>query len=286
MPGAPDDDQGPEEREQFVVPRPPAEALDAAAAYLEGAGIVATRLIGRVERHDDALMVHHGRVTTRVHADPSDARGGAPRPGHEAAASALITIQRAGQAPLEETRRWLYSLGLLGTLLAWALAVYNRRNPDFLSPLVTIALFFVALLAVVVGLYVVDRSLERRSRSLVASIQDAMAGDPLAVLQREVDALERTSSAVNGLLFYCAAIIVEFLVFATLMSKGIRQAIDEAVTVEVMQWGFGIPIIPALLFAGGFYLAANQLHDKRMDLVRERFHANRSPALGGPTAAA
>ncbi len=251
-----DDAKRPGWQASFSTRRSPSQVLDAAEAYLHGAGVVATRLIGDVERRGDRVVARHGRVETNVQASATSD-------------GAQVDIHRHGTAPLQNTRRSLYALGLIGTLIAWGLAWFNQRAGN-ISPLVLVAFFFAALLSAVLVLYVVDRSLEVRSQGLVHGLEDAIRGDPLLVLQREVNALERTSAVVNGMLFYCIALIIEFIVFATLLSDGIRDAIDAATTLEVMRWGFGLPIVPAVLFAVAYFFIANGIHRTRMGLVERR----------------
>lgn len=257
-----------EEVEAFRLGGDPDTALDRAQVYLEGAGTVAPSLRGHLERHGDALVVHHGRVETRITARPGD--GGTH-----------LLVSRRGKVPLEDTRMLLFGIGIAGFVLAWALAWYNERATAFLSPLTTIVLFFAALIAAAVGLFIVDRSLERRSRSLMASLADAMAGPPLPVLEREVDALERTTAVANGLLFYGGSLIVEFLVFMVLRSDGVRQATDQALTLEVMQWGFGLPIVPAILFGVLYRAGIHRTHQRRLRDVARRWPD--TAGQGGPS---
>lgn len=257
----------PERVQAFSVDRPPGAALDAASVYLEGAGLVSPGLAGAIERDGDSLVVHHGRLRTRIEA----VREGA---------STTVHVTRTGRAPLEASRNWLYVMGLLGTLLAWGLAVYNDRSLDPFNPLVTLAIFFAALIAAVVVLYVVDRSMERRVRHLMGSLEDAVRGDPVLVLAREVAGLERQAALVNALLFYCAAIVVEFLVFAILLSDGVRAAIDEAATLRAMRTGFLIPVVPAALFGALYLTAIRRLHRTRLELVERR--AGRAGRGGRP----
>ncbi len=259
---APNDDEGPDWEQTFTVERSPHDALDAAEVYLNGAGIVAGRLQGKLERRGDSIVIHHGRVATEVSANPIQ---GAPT-------RTKVAVHRTGRVPLEDTRGWLGFLALAATVLGWGLAAYNRSNPGFLSPMVTISLFFAAILAVIVVLYVVDRSMERRSRSIVLSLEDAIRGDPLLVLRREVDALEKQMAVANGILFYALALVLEFVVFVTLLGNGV----SDAVTLEVMRWGFGIPIVPAVVFAGLYFLASNRLHQERFQLVERRYHDKRT----------
>ncbi len=264
---APNDDEGPEWEQTFTVERTPHDALDAAEVYLNGAGIVAGRLRGNLERSGDSLMVHHGRVSTRVSASPVEG----------AAARTRMAVHRTGSVPLEDTRGWLGFMALAATVLGWGLAAYNRNNPGFLSPLVTISLFFAAIFAVIIAVYVVDRSLERRSRGIVMSLEDAIRGDPFLVLRREVDALERQMTLANGILFYALSLALEFVVFTTLLGNGV----DDAVTLEVMRWGFTIPLLPAGAFAGLYYLVANRLHQQRFQLVERRYNHRGSAASIG-----
>ncbi len=264
---APNDDEGPDWEQTFTVERSPHDALDAAEVYLNGAGIVAGGLRGNLERSGDSLIVHHGRVATRVSATPVAGAAGRTR----------MAVHRTGSVPLEDTRGWLGFMALAATVLGWGLAAYNRRNPEFLSPMVTISLFFAAILAVIIAVYVVDRSMERRSRGLVMSLEDAIRGDPFLVLRREVDALEKQMSLANGLLFYALALAAEFVVFTTLLGYGV----DDAVTLEVMRWGFTLPILPAVLFGGLYFLVVNRLHQQRFQLVERRYnHRGRSVAAG------
>ncbi len=236
--------------QSFTVDRDPEAAIAAAEVYLHGAGAVNPSLQGRMERFGTELAVHHGRIRTTITAT-------------ETSAATRVEVRRMGQAPLEETRRWLYAVGLGGFLVALGLTLYNDRAAQALPPLATLAIFFLAVVLVLAVLFVADRSLERRSESIVMSIEDAMRGDPLAVLQREVDALERSSSLANGLIFYCAALLVEFLVFVIVLSDGIRDAIDEVAALNTLRFGLLIPIAPALLFAGIYFLWANRIHNDR-----------------------
>lgn len=252
----------------FEVPRSPSEALDAAAAYLEGAGRVAPGLEGRMERFGDRIAVHHGSVRTTVRAVPVEEHGGS-----------RVEVLRRGRAPLEDTRRWLVLLGLGGFLVAWALTVYNERAAQALPPLVTMAVFFLAVVAAIAVLFVADRSLERRSLSLMRSLEDAMRGDPVAVLRREVDALERSSAMAGGLLFYCAALLVEFLVFVVVLSDGVRQGIDEAAALGSMRFGFLIPVAPALAFGLASFWVLNRLHGRRLDELVAPAPARPVPAV-------
>ncbi len=246
---------GQEAHQRFVVEQSPQAALDRAHTYLEGAGTVATQLAGHVERRPKSLVARHGRVDTHVTASLE-------------AAGTVVEVRRHGEAPLENTRQWLIGAGIGGFLIAWALAVFNRRQEEFLDPLVTVTLFFVGMMALVVVLYFVDRSLERRSQSLILGLEDAVRGDPLLVLRREVDALERSSSVANAILFYFACLLVEFIVFAILWTEGIREAIDQVVTLQVMRTGFLLPVVPALAFGLIYRFAARRIHRDRFALVR------------------
>lgn len=255
----------PDLEQSYTVERRPHDALDAAEAYLEGAGTVAPGLRGRMERFGDRLAVHHGRIRTTVTA-------------REAPEGTRIDVHRAGEAPLEDTRRWVLALGLGGFVVAWALTFYNERAATALSPLVTLTLFFLGVVAILVVLFVADRSLERRSEALVLSLEEAMRRDPLTVLQREIDALEQSSALANGLIFYCAALLVEFLVFIIVLSDGVREGIDEAAALEALRFGFLIPIAPALLFAFLYWLVVNRAHKDRLALVERRL-ARRGKAV-------
>ncbi len=247
----------PQRSQDFLVPRGAHQVMDAAEVYLDGAGLVSTGLAGSMERQGDQIVVYHGRMTTRIEVQPDGA-------------ASQVRVRRSGQAPLAASRRILYVLGILSALLGWLLAYYNNR----LSPLLTAAVFFVAIVATVVVLYVVDRSLEKRSQSLMMSLEDAVRGDPWLVLRREVQALERTSSIVNALLFYCAGLVVEFLVFTLLLQNGI----DDAVTIAVMQPGFLYPAVPAALFGLAYWAASRRLHADRFRLVEERIGRTRPAA--------
>lgn len=247
----------PDLEQSYTVARSPHDCLDAAEAYLEGAGTVAPGLKGRMERYGDALAVHHGRIRTTVTA-------------RETAEGTRIDAQRSGEAPLEDTRRWVLALGLGGLVVAWALTFYNERAATALSPLVTLTLFFLGVVAILVVLFVADRSLERRSESIVLSLEEAMKGDPLLVLRREIDALERSSALANGLIFYCAALLLEFLIFVIVLSEGVREGIDEAAALEALRFGFLIPVAPALLFAFVNWWVANRTHRERLALVERR----------------
>ncbi len=242
--------------QSFTTHRGPHEALDAAQVYLEGAGTVAPKLQGQLERAGDALVVHYGRITTRIHA-------------HKHASGTRLDVVRRGRVPLEETRRWLFGLGLGGFFLGWGLAWYNSRAQDALPPLVTMTLFFLAIFGVIVMLYVIDRSLEKRSGSLVRSLKDAMQGDPLLVLQREVDGLERSSAIANAVLAYCVFLIVEFIAFA--VTLGVGTAVDRAVALQVMPASFGLPVVPAAIFGAVYFWLSNRQHRTRFELVERRF---------------
>ena len=239
----------PQWSQDFWTERPPHQVLDAAEVYLDGAGLVSSGLAGRIEREGDSLFVHHGRMTTRIEAT---GEGG----------GAAVRVRRSGKAPLQASRRALYFLGIAGAVVAWSLAYY--RNP--LSPLVTAAVFFVAILSTVVVLYYVDRSMERRSDGLMTALEDAVKGDPLWVLRREVVGLERVSSLVNALLFYCAGLVVEFIVFVILL----QNDVDDAVTLAVMKVGFLYPGPPAALFGLLYWVGSRRVHRERLRVVEER----------------
>ncbi len=239
----------------FHTDRDPHAALDAAQVYLEGAGVVAPPLQGHLERQGDALVVHYGRVTTHIRA-------------RKASGGSELEVARRGRGPLEETRRWVFGLGIGGFFLGWGLSWYNSRSQDALPPLVTMTLFFMGILGAIIGLYVIDRSLESRSQSLIGSLRDAMQGDPFLVLQREVDGLERSSSIANGILFYCAALVVEFIAFA--VTLGVGDAVDRAVATDLMPASFGLPIIPAVTFGLIWFAVTNRRHKERMALVERR----------------
>ncbi|HLF15923.1 MAG TPA: hypothetical protein VI796_00605, partial [Candidatus Thermoplasmatota archaeon] len=138
------------------------------------------------------------------------------------------------------------------------------HNP--LEPLVTAVVFFLAILTAVVVLYVVDRSLERRSEGLLTALEDAVRGDPFIVLRREVQELERASSLVNGMLAYCVGLLAEALVFVILL----RNGIDDATTLAVMRQGFLLPVVPAALFGLVYFFAARGIHRERLRVVEER----------------
>ncbi len=241
--------------QSFTTHRNPHDALDAAQVYLEGAGTVTPALQGSLERTGDALVVHHGRVTTRIRAT-------------EHASGTRLEVVRRGRVPLEDTRRWLFGLGIGGFLVGWGLAWYNSQAQDALPPLVTMTLFFVAIFAAIVMLYVIDRSLEKRSGSLVGSLKDAMQGDPLLVLRREVDGLERSSAIANGVLAYCVFLIIEFIAFS--VTLGVGTAFDRAVALELMPASFGLPVIPAVAFGALYFVYSNRKHNGRFDLVERR----------------
>ncbi len=241
--------------QSFTVDRDPEAAIGAAEEYLHGAGTISPSLQGRMERFGTKLAVHHGRIRTSINAT-------------ETSAATRIEVRRTGQAPLEETRRWLYAVGLGGFLVALGLTLYNERAASALPPLATITIFFIAVVLVLAVLFVADRSLERRSESIVMSIEDAIKGDPIQVLHREIDALERSSSLANGLIFYCAALLVEFLIFVIVLSDGIRQGIDEVAALNTLRFGLLIPIAPALLFAAIYFVWANRIHQDRFAGLR------------------
>lgn len=252
----PDDDRlDPDMAQSFTVDRDPDTAIEAAATYLHGAGAISPSLQGRMERFGTSLAVHHGRIRTSINATATSA-------------ATRVEVRRSGQAPLEETRRWLYAIGLGGFLIAVALTWYNEQAAEALPPLATVAVFFLAVVLVLAVLFVADRSLERRSESIIMSIEDAIKGDPMQVLQREVDALERSSSLANGLIFYCGALLLEFLVFIIVLSDGIREGINEAAALQTLRFGLLIPIAPALLFAGLYFVWVNRVHDDRFGQLR------------------
>ncbi len=239
----------------FRTRRTPAQALDAAEVYLEGAGIVATPLQGSMERSGNGLVVHHGRITTVINATRTDD-------------GSAVEVTRSGRAPFEDTRRWLFAIGIGGFLMGWGLAWWNSRAQEALPPLVTMTLFFLGLMAAIVLLFVVDRTLERRSASIVESLEDAINGDALLVLQREIDGLERSSSIANGAIFYCVSLFAEFIAFA--ITLGVGRAVDQANALEVMPASFGIPVIPAVAFGLIWFFSTNSIHAKRMQLVERR----------------
>jgi len=253
--------------QRFTVEAAPTAVLDRAQTYLEAAGSVSPALRGRLERFGDSLAVHHGRIRTTVSARATGQ-------------GARVEVFRVGRAPFEATRKWLYGVGLAGFLIAWALAVYNQRAEAALGPLVTITLFLLGLVALAVVLYVVDNSLERRSRSLVASVEDAVRGDPFLVLRSQIEALERSSSLVGALLFYFASLLAEFLVFVLLFSEGVAEGIDRAVTLGFMRAGFLLPLVPALLFGVGWFMVSRRMHRGRFEDVERRLR----PAARGPVA--
>lgn len=254
MPDDVHDDHEP--MQSFMTARGPHAALDAAEVYLEGAGVVATPLQGRLERTGDALVVHYGRITTRIRVE-------------ERAKGTAVDVARRGRVPLEDTRSWIFGLGVGGFLLGWGLAWYNSRAQSSLPPMVTMTLFFLGIFGAVLGLYFVDRSLERRSQSLVASLEDAMRGDPFLVLQREVDSLERTSAIANGVLAYCVCLVLEFIAFAIALDVG--TAVDRANSLNVMPASFGLPVVPAVLFGLVWFAVVNRRHRHRLALVERRF---------------
>lgn len=261
----PEDDVPLAQSRTFKSARSPAKVLDAAEVYLEGAGIVATPLQGRMERTGNGLVVHYGRITTTINARRTET-------GSE------VELVRSGRAPLEDTRRWLFAVGIGGFLLGWGLAWYNSRAQEALPPLVTMTLFFLGLMAFIVLLFVVDRSLEKRSTSIVDSLEDAVNGDALLVLQREIDGLERSSSIANGVIFYCVSLVAEFIAFA--ITFGVGTAVDKANALDVMPASFGIPVIPAVIFGLIWWAAINRTHSIRMGLVERRFSEKVPPATG------
>lgn len=194
-------------------------------------------------------MVHHGEIQTRISAEKTDA-------------GCTVSVERAGKVPLEGTRTWVFVAGIVGFVLAWALAWYNDGGGG-LSAFVTITFFFLGMTALVTVLYLVDRSLEHRGVALCQSLEDAMRGDPDVVLRREIDALERTSSIANAVLFYCGALILEFIIYVILFQDGIREGINEAVAADTMMGGFGYPVIPAILFGLGWFWYVNKVHKDR-----------------------
>ncbi len=241
--------------QSFVVPLTADEALDRAEEYLDGAGRVTPAFQGRMDRFGKSIAVHHGRIETRITAK-------------ETSASTRIDVHRVGQAPLEDTRKWLYAVGLGGFLIAIGLTMYNERATNALPPLLTVAIFLLAVVLVLAVLFVADRSLERRSESLLLSLEDAMRGDPIGVLRREIDALERSSSLANGLIFYCASLILEFLIFVIVLSDGVRDGINEAAALDALRFGLLIPIAPALLFAGVLFVLSNRRHEARFARIQ------------------
>lgn len=245
----PNDDPSEAALQSFQVARAPKDALRAAKRYLQAAGDVAPGLKGELIDDQEGLVIHHGRIRTRVNV-AKDPQGSA------------VSVERVGTVPLAETRTWIFIAGIVGFVLAWALAWYNSGGGG-LSPLVTISFFFLGMTALVAVLYVVDRSLEHRGVSLCRSLEDAMRGDPMQVVHREIDALERTSSIANAVLFYCASLIVEFFIYVILLSDGIREGIDEAVALETMRAGFAIPLLPAILFGLGWFWYTNRVHRDR-----------------------
>ncbi len=238
----------------FTVERSAHDVLDDAAQYLEGAGVIAPKLRGTLERYGDALAIHHGRIETRITAQ-------------EAPGGTRVDVTRHGQAPLEETRRWILGLGLGGFLLAWAVTFYNEAQGGALHPLWTITLFLVGLVATVAVLYVADKSLESRSEGLILSLEDAVRGKPEIVLHREIDALERSSALANGFLFYCGSLLVAFFVYAIVFSDGVRAAIDAEAALTTMRFVFLFPIVPAALFSWAYFAYQNKVHRERMALL-------------------
>ena len=239
-------------RQAFTVARSPKDVLDAAQTYLDGAGTVSPRLRGRMERFGDALAIHHGRIETRI--TTSEAPGGT-----------RVEVLRRGQKPLEDTRKWLLLLGLGGFLLAWAVTFYNETQGGALHPLLTIGLFLAALVATASVLYVADRSLERRSEGLVLALQDAVQGDPVTVLRQETRDLERSSATANGLLFYCAGLVISFVIYAILWSPEVVRDIDQAAALTTMRFVFLFPLLPALAFAGIYLTTQRRAHRRRLD---------------------
>jgi hypothetical protein len=229
--------------------------LDRAASYLDGIGFVAPPLRGRMERFGDALAIHHGRIETRITTRPA-AIGAGTR----------VEIHRHGRPPLADTRRSLLAMGLGGFLLAWLLTFYNERQGGVLHPLVMITLYLLGLVATVAVLYVADRSLERRSATLVLAVEDAVEGDPTLVLRREMDGLDWSGSLANGFLFYCAGLVASFIAYAIVFSPDVVRDIDRAVAVATMRFAFLFPILPALLFTAIYYRMVNRRHHERIDL--------------------
>lgn len=246
--------------QSFHVAKNAHDALDDAQVYLEGAGIVAPRLHGQVERQADSLVMHHGRIETKIQVEAS---------GDDT----KVTVTRTGQAPLEETRRWFYGAGLGGFMIAWLLAVYNENASQAFNPLLTILVFFIGIFSMMVVLYVADRSMERRSEGLVLSLEDAMAGNAMQVLRREMQALNRVGSIVNGGLGYFALLMVAYLLHVILLSPGVREGIDSALTIEVMRYTFTLPIIPALLFGGMYYVINSNRYQQKLQEVQDKFAA-------------
>lgn len=240
----------------FTVDTAPKKVLDQATRYLEAAGTVSPALEGRIDRFGDSLAVHHGRIETRINVVAAEQ-------------GSKVEVHRHGQAPLEDTRSWLLLLGLGGFIVAWFLTFYNESRGG-LHPLVTMMLFLGGFVVSATVLFVADRSLERRSERLVLSLQDAVQGDPLLVLQREMDALERSSALANGLLFYVAGLLASFIIYAILFSPDVVTSIDEAVAFQTMRFVFLFPIVPSLIFAGIYFGAQNNLHAKRMATVTAR----------------
>ncbi|MGB1586976.1 MAG: hypothetical protein ACPHID_08050 [Thermoplasmatota archaeon] len=245
-------DAPPEEslHQVFSLPRPAGDALDDATTYLQGVGFVAPKLRGRVERFGDSLAVHHGRIETRIRVE---SEGDASR----------VEVTRKGQAPLEDTRRWMLVLGLGGFLLAWGVTFFNERGAG-LHPMLVIGLFLVGLVLTVAVLFVADRSMERRSEAIVLALEDAMHGNPREVLDVQILEFDRSTSLANGFIFYCAGLVVAFFAYAVVFSDGIRAAIDVDAALTTMQFVFLFPILPALAFAGIYYLFQRRGHQARL----------------------
>lgn len=240
--------------QRFTVPEAPAQALSNAQAFLEGLGHVSPRLGGTLERFGDRLVVHHGPVRTTV----------AARPGHE---GTRVEVLRQGRAPWSGTRRWLVGVGLAAFLSAWALAVFQQRLESALTPLVAITLFLLGLAALAGILFLVDGFLERRGRDLLRSLEDAVRGDPMLVLRREVEADSRSTAGANALLFYFAALLAEAAVFVLLFSDGVRQGIDQALTLRFMRAGSLLPLVPAALFGLLWWVWARRTDARRLQEV-------------------
>lgn len=245
-------DATPEEslHQVFTVQRAPGDALDDATTYLDGVGFVAPALRGRVERFGDHLAVHHGRIETRirVEATPNGAK---------------VEVTRKGQAPLEDTRRWMLVLGLGGFLLAWGVTFFNERGGG-LHPMMVVGLFLVGLVLTVAVLFVADRSLERRSEAIVLAVEEAMRGQPRDVLAVQVQDFDRSTSLANGFLFYCAGLVVAFFAYAIVFSDGVRAAIDVDAALTTMQFVFLFPLLPALIFAAIHYQVQRRGHMARL----------------------
>jgi hypothetical protein len=249
----PNDAASDAESQSFHLDVSSEDALAAASKYLTAAGQVAPGLQGDLQVKSDHLVIHYGRVRTRIATE--DAPGGCN-----------VTIERDGAPPLEGTRTWVFVSGIIGFVMAWALAWYNSGGGG-LSAFVTISLFFLGMTALVSVLYLVDRSLEQRGVSLCRSLEDGMRGDPNTIVRREIDALERTSSMANGVLFYCASLIIEFFAFIIVWSDGVRDGINEAVTLDVMKAGFAMPIAPAILFGFAWFWYVNRVHRERLNTL-------------------